>query len=340
MKVKMSLPRTKMLDEAKNSKSYFVIFEILIFAAVFIVGAILEGLVVGVPEIEYLFNNAEYQQVLSDYAAGSITVDQLSEKITAIASNLPETLMILSLAATVCGTVTAMIYCRAFEKRKLSTMGFRKRNALSEYLAGALVGTVIFSLAVGICLVTGALKFDGINPDISWGFIGLYFLGFLIQGMSEEVILRGYFMVSLQRRIPVSAAIAVSSVMFACLHLSNPGISVLAFINLVLFGVFAGVYMLKRGNIWGVCAIHSLWNFVQGNFYGINVSGMSEMTSIFKMTSVESKTILNGGEFGLEGGLGVTVVCVLGILVMLCTKTKESEIAEEKPVYEEAAVND
>ena len=142
------------------------------------------------------------------------------------------------------------------------------------------------------------------------------------------------------RRIPVSAAIAVSSVMFACLHLSNPGISVLAFINLVLFGVFAGVYMLKRGNIWGVCAIHSLWNFVQGNFYGINVSGMSEMTSIFKMTSVESKTILNGGEFGLEGGLGVTVVCVLGILVMLCTKTKESEIAEEKPVYEEAAVND
>ena len=248
--------------------------------------------------------------------------------------------MILSLAATVCGTVTAMIYCRAFEKRKLSTMGFRKRNALSEYLAGALVGTVIFSLAVGICLVTGALKFDGINPDISWGFIGLYFLGFLIQGMSEEVILRGYFMVSLQRRIPVSAAIAVSSVMFACLHLSNPGISVLAFINLVLFGVFAGVYMLKRGNIWGVCAIHSLWNFVQGNFYGINVSGMSEMTSIFKMTSVESKTILNGGEFGLEGGLGVTVVCVLGILVMLCTKTKESEIAEEKPVYEEAAVND
>lgn len=329
MKIKMSLPRTKMLDEAKNSKSYFVIIEILIFLALFVVGSILEGLVLAVPQTSYLLNSPEYQQVISDYSSGAITMDEMTQQVTDISTNLPESLIVLSLFITAIATIITMIYCRFFEKRKLSTMGFRKKNALAEYLVGVLVGTVIFSVAVGICLVTGSFRFDGVSENISWGYIGLFLLGFLVQGMSEEVLLRGYFTVSLQRRIPLVAAVAVSSVAFACLHLMNSGITVLAFINLTLFGVFASVYMIKRGNIWGVCAIHSLWNFVQGNIYGINVSGMGNMSTVLRMTPIESKTIFNGGEFGLEGGLGVTIVCVVGIIVLLCTKTKESELSEE-----------
>lgn len=331
MKIKPNLPSTKMLIEAKNSRSHNVVIEILIFLGVFIVGALLEGLVVIVPEFSYLFNSPEYIQIMQDVSAGMYTdTEEVSQRVTEIVMNMPSYMTVISLFATAMATASAMIYCRALEKRKMPTLGFRKKGALPEYLVGMIVGAVIFSAAVGICLVTGALEFEGICENIAWGYIGLYFLGFLVQGMSEEVIFRGYFTVSLSRRIPIAVAVGISSVGFACAHLGNPGISVLAFVNLTLFGVFAAVYMLKRGNIWGVCAIHSLWNFVQGNFYGIKVSGLEDMDTVLKMNSVESMTLLNGGDFGLEGGLAVTIVLVIGIFVMLCTKTKKCELIAEQ----------
>lgn len=332
MKLKMSMPKTKMLVEAKNSKSYNVVVEIIIFIGVFFAGGILQAIAIAIPEYSWLFNNPEYLDVVKQFTNGAISQAEMTEKVTAIAMNLPSYLMVISLVATVIATITTMIYCRFFEKRKLSTMGFRKRGAVKEYLVGMLVGIGIFSVAVGICLVTGSLEFAGICANISWAYIGLFFVGFLIQGMSEEVICRGYFMVSLSRRVPVVVAIILSSLTFAALHLANNGITVLAFINLTLFGVFAGVYMLKRGNIWGACAIHSLWNFVQGNFYGISVSGMGDLDTVMKMTSVEGKELINGGSFGLEGGLAVTIVLVIGIVVMLLTKTKTTEVVEDEVI--------
>lgn len=340
MKIKPSLPSTKMLAEAKNSRSHNAVIEIIIFIAVFAVGAILQVIAVAVPELSYLFNSPEYIQIMQDAASGVCTdTAEITKRVMDVLPNLPNYIMIISLFATVMSTMTVMIYCKVFEKRKLSTLGFKKNNALLEYLAGMLVGTGIFSAAVGICLVTGALEYKGMYENIAWSYVGLYFLGFLLQGMSEEVIFRGYLTVSLSRRVPVAVAVGISSVIFACAHLGNSGISVLAFINLSLFGAFAAVYMLKRGNIWGVCAVHSLWNFVQGNLYGIRVSGMQNMDSILEMSSVESKVLINGGEFGLEGGLAVTVVLVIGIIVLLCTKTKKCELAESLPEDESQVDN-
>lgn len=340
MKNKAILPQIKMIAEAKKSKGHNVFIEMIIFAVVFFVALIVESLAVTVPQTNYIMSSDAYKELVSQYSSGLITAEELSNGVAEIGYNLPSYIMVLSLFATVLCTVVVFIYCRFIEKRKLSTLGFRKSGAVKEYLAGVVVGTVIFSAAVGICLVTGALTFEGFCQNISWGYIALFFVGFLLQGMSEEVTFRGYFAVSLSRRVPIAVAIIISSIAFACAHLGNNGISALAFVNLTLFGVFAAVYMIKRGNIWGACAIHSLWNFVQGNLYGISVSGMEDMETIMKMSPVSSKTLINGGDFGLEGGLAVTIVLVIGIAVMLCTKTKKSEIFEESSsvVLQETAV--
>ena len=330
--MKISLENTKMLDEAKQSKGHFVLIEILIFAVVLVVDTILQGAAVFVPEMKFLFNNQEYIDVVNSFQAGEITQEQMSERVTEISGNLPDYLVILSLFLTVIATILCIVYCRFIEKRKLSSMGFRKNKFLLEYLVGALVGIGLFSLCVGICLVTGALRFDGVSKNINWLVLGMFFAGFLVQGMSEEVLCRGYFMVSMSRRIPVAAALIISSVMFAALHLANNGIAPLAFVNLVLFGVFAGVYILKRGNIWGACAMHSLWNFVQGNFYGISVSGMSKMETVLNMSSNSAKELLNGGDFGLEGGIAVTIVYTAAIVFMLFMKTNPAEVSIEKDV--------
>ena len=117
--------------------------------------------------------------------------------------------------------------------------------------------------------------------------------------------------------------------MFAAFHIGNSNFSLIAFLNITLFGIFAGVFMLKRGSIWLSAAIHTAWNFMQGNIFGFNVSGTSGYDTVITATPKSIGTILSGGKFGLEGGLGVTVVLLIMILCALMLKAKTSELCEE-----------
>ena len=341
--MKSLFQRTKMLDEAKQGiikkdevvteplkpNGHNVIVEILIFIVVLLVVNIVSTLPIGVSETVSLMSNEQYIALTQQLSNGEITVNEYKVAVTDLGMGLSSNLVLPTLLTTGITTILVMVFCRFIEKRKLSSMGFRKSGAVKEYLVGVGIGIGIFTVCVGICLITGGLKFEGISKPLNVGMILLYLLGFLIQGMSEETVCRGYLMVSVTRRSPVAVAVIVSSLMFACGHLLNPGISVIAFINITLFGAFMGIYILKRGNIWGACAIHSLWNFVQGNLYGISVSGMNKLDSIINMSIVEGKDLINGGSFGLEGGLPVTIVIVIGTVIILLTKTKKEEISEE-----------
>jgi membrane protease YdiL (CAAX protease family) len=233
-----------------------------------------------------------------------------------------DTLQVLSLFATLVATVVAMLYCRLIERRKLATLGFRSRGFIGEYFSGLILGFLLLAASLAICLLTNTMTFRGITPQIPWTMIILFFVGFLFQGMSEEVLCRGYLTVTLARRRSLVFSILVSSALFSAMHFFNPNTSILAFVNLFLFGVFAGVYFIKRGDIWGVGAIHSAWNFSQGHMFGIAVSGMASDSTIASFTPTAAGTLINGGAFGLEGGLAVTAVLTIGIIIMLLTKSR------------------
>ena len=169
------------------------------------------------------------------------------------------------------------------------------------------------------------------NAAPAVGMIILYFLGYMVQGMSEEILCRGYLMVSMQRGCPLWVAVLTNSLLFTVLHLGNPGITPLALLNLALFGIFASLYTLRRGSLWGIGAIHTIWNFAQGNIFGISVSGLSGSPSIMTATTAEGGSLVHGGAFGMEGGLGVTAVLLIGCAVLLLIKTKKSEITALEP---------
>lgn len=231
--------------------------------------------------------------------------------------------MICSLFSTIAMIGIVLLFCKLIQKRNPDTLGFTRKNLVKEYLIGAVVGFAIFSIALLICVVTGAVRLEGISTSLAPGVILLFAVGYLFQGMAEEVLCRGYFMVSIGRRYPMIVAVLANSLFFAVLHLANAGISVLAFVNLTLFGIFASLYFIRRGSIWGIGAVHSIWNFTQGNFYGVQVSGMAKTASVLDSTMVEGKELVNGGAFGLEGGLGVTIVLVVGILVLYLWQGKK-----------------
>ena len=103
---------------------------------------------------------------------------------------------LITLFVTVLTTIIVILYCRFIEKRSLYSMGFTRKNAVRQYLIGLLVGFVMFGACVLIAWASGSLQYNGFTLSNGFGLLVCYLIGFVLQGMSEEVFLRGYFMMS------------------------------------------------------------------------------------------------------------------------------------------------
>ncbi|MCR5600526.1 MAG: CPBP family intramembrane metalloprotease [Ruminococcus sp.] len=306
--------RPKMFEEASKthtSKNLFVI--ILSFAAVLIIILVLESIVPGIVTTKPMLEEMQKQGYLDGTQKLSLKDSiAIATKVSAIPK-----VMIPSLLSTIFGTVTALFYCRFIEMRPVRSMGARKRKLIPHYMLGLAIGIALMTAITLLSVAFGANSIS-VCSGVNYKIIALFFIGFFVQGMSEEFIFRGYFMTSIggsgQHTL---VAVGISAVGFALAHAANPGFGPVPFINLTLFGVFAALYMILFDDIWGVCAIHSIWNFTQGNFYGISVSGTGDTESVLKTTAVSSKDFLTGGKFGIEGSIFTTVVLVIGTGILI-----------------------
>lgn len=298
----------------KNSKGFNFFIEVLIFLLVFFITSLSE-LVLLIPGILYLVFGTGTQ------------VNELHNST----DNSPSWFLLLQIFAKLTPLILLLIYCTKIEKRKITTIGFTKTKIFPEYLKGMLIGLLMFGSSLLLAVVTGATEFIGVTFSLSLLPVLLLFLAaFMIQGAEEEIMCRGYFMVSVSRRSPVIAGVLVNSIGFGLIHLGNPEFGLIPFINIVLFGLFMSLYFIRRGNLWGVCAIHSVWNYAQGNIFGLQVSGINGLDSFLDFDVKEGKDILSGGSFGPEGGLCVTIVLAISIIItVFFMKNKDLGQTEE-----------
>lgn len=288
----MDINRVEILKLAKKeSRGHNIIIEILLSIIVTIVGFMLTALINGIIYGFLLESN--------------------------IITNIDFLSVISSLLGTIGMILVVILYCTFIEKRSLKSMGFTKKRVLKNYGTGLLVGFILFSIAFFISVITGGTKIIGISENINIPILILMFIGFMIQGMSEEVLCRGYIMISIGRRYGLLVGSILNSVLFSALHLGNSGINTISLINITLVGLVFSFYMIKKGNIWGVGAMHTMWNFAQGNIYGGSVSGMNLGITIIKTKQIGSPSIINGGIFGIEGTIGTTIVLLVFLVILL-----------------------
>lgn len=228
--------------------------------------------------------------------------------------------MIIQLYECALGIGLVVLYCCCIEKRTFMNMGFMKRHVCKQYIKGACVGAMLISALVWMGVLFNTFIFNGFNVNLDKKSIFLFLGGFLLQGFYEELVFRGFFMISIIRKNTIFVAVMVNSILFGLTHGFNNGFQVLALLNLILFGIFESIYLLKTGNIWGISAIHSMWNFIQGNIYGFNVSGMAQSQSIF-IFKISNCEIFSGGTFGLEGSLLTTIVLLSAINMVILYNT-------------------
>ena len=314
------LPETKLTQSAKASRwRHFWLIDLLIAMLLFLIAQQIESLILIPAVVVWMMSGIEISALTE-----SGDMSQLFSAVSDLMAHQPDWMTLLQLILTVAVIVVCIVYCTKLERRPLTSLGFRGKNPVGEYLIGYVLGVLLFTLAWAICLATGTAKLEPMPSGLPWTIV-LFLFAFLIQGLSEETLCRGFLMQTLSARYAPIVAVAVNAVFFAALHFANAGLTLLAFCNLFLFGIFASVYMWKRGSIWGVAALHSAWNFTQGNLLGIRVSGNVLGPSVLSTSLTENGAWINGGAFGLEGGLAVTIVLSLGILLMLFLPVRKSE---------------
>lgn len=303
----MKTKRPEMFIQAESSRINNIFLQILLFLLVFLVIMIAEAIVPSAMMIPELM-----KYIMSDKFTG--INQEYMDFVMEVQSDYKN--MITTLFSTVFGTILSVVYCRFIEKRPLSSMGITKDKAFINYLKGMFIGLLMFSGVFIVNIIFGAVNFNGINTDLNIGIFIIYLIAWLVQGMSEEFIFRGFLMNSIGGKHGTLPAVMISAGAFSLAHVFNSGVTVLSLVNIFFFGAFMSLYMIHSENIWGVSAIHAIWNFSQGNLFGISVSGTSSGETLFLTSSAENKDFINGGAFGAEGGIATTIILTISFALL------------------------
>ncbi len=146
----------------------------------------------------------------------------------------------------------------AYEKRPFWTIGLPLQGWLKKYLLGLLLGFGMLSLIVALMAATGTVSLDD-SPArqhgvAALGSVFLFLMAMIVQGDSEEVLIRGWILQTVGARYRPLVGVIVASLIFVAFHGS---IEPMVVINLMLFSLFVTFYCLSEGSIWGVCGWHA-----------------------------------------------------------------------------------
>jgi membrane protease YdiL (CAAX protease family) len=209
---------------------------------------------------------------------------------------------------------------RVFERLPFSSLGAWFTDGWLRHLGrGLFFGAATLALAVIIPMIGGRLSFD---PDKAEAASILRTLGwslaiFAVSAASEEALFRGYPLQTFLRSNLTNFGIVFTSMLFASIHVGNPGADLLSWINTFLAGIWFGVAYLRTRDLWMPFGMHLAWNWMQGAILGIEVSGLTDITSAPLLKEVDrGPAWLTGGAYGIEAGVASTAALVISTLAL------------------------
>ncbi len=181
----------------------------------------------------------------------------------------------------------------------LDLRGLRSR----PMLIGLAAGTLAILIPCGALLAAGRLSIER-QPELQswWSATRTTLVLLTPAAISEELMVRGYLLTTLIEGVGKPFAIAITSTVFALLHLFNPDPSFISTGMVALAGLFLATVRLTTGSLWAASIAHLAWNLVQAVLLHAPVSGLQLPMPGYRLAD-HGPTWLTGGLWGPEGGL-------------------------------------
>lgn len=202
------------------------------------------------------------------------------------------------------------------EHREFSDYGLPLRRALGkDFWIGcssgflAISGTLLAMFLLGGFRITGfTLHGTAILTSVAaWG------IAFLVVGLCEEFMVRGYVQYTLTSGIGFWPAAFVMCGMFAFGHSFNSNETAVGVVSTGLIALLLCLFLRRTGNLWCAVGFHAAYDWGQ-TLFGVPDSGMLPYHSVFNCV-LSGPRWLTGGIVGPEASVLTPIALVVVALI-------------------------
>jgi len=224
--------------------------------------------------------------------------------------------MLAEIQLLLAAVVPALIM-RRIERRPFGAYGLPPQNAFGKlFWLGALWGLVALTVLMTVLRGAGVFYFGdlalhGVRVLKFAAFWGLFFL---LVGLFEEFLMRGYTLFTLMQAFGFWPAAITLSILFGAIHLANQGEAWIGAAAAGLIGFFFCLTLRRTGNLWFAVGFHASWDWGETYLYSVPNSGTVAPGHLLS-SSFHGSPWLSGGSVGPEGSVFVFVV-IAGLWVI------------------------
>jgi uncharacterized protein len=202
------------------------------------------------------------------------------------------------------------------ENRKFSEYGLPFRQALGkDFWVGCLSGFLAIGGTLLAMFLLHGFRITGLalhGKAIIYALSG-WAMAFLVVGLCEEFLNRGYLQYTLACGIGFWPAAFVMSGFFALGHAFNPHETRAGVASVVLFGLLLCLFLRRSGNLWCAIGFHAAYDWGQVLF-GVPDSGIAPYHNLFN-SAFNGPRWLTGGIVGPEASALTPIALALVALI-------------------------
>lgn len=203
------------------------------------------------------------------------------------------------------------------ESKSLFSYGYQGTARAIRFASGLFWGFVAISALVFALWKCGLLAFDGqiLHGTALMKYAVLWGLMFLLVGIFEESVTRGYLQFTMTRGVGFWWGALLFSFLFGFGHSSNPGESPVGLFSAGAIGLVFCLSLWYTGSLWWAVGFHAAWDWGESYFYGTSDSGLVARGHLFGEHPL-GKILWSGGATGPEGSLLVVPLLIIIVLAM------------------------
>jgi len=212
-----------------------------------------------------------------------------------------------------------------------------KQAFRANFWVGMLLGLAEASVLIGLIELFGGFSLESwaLHGSAIAGWALFHFLLFVLVGLYEEFLFRGYPQAALSKLIGFWPAAIVLSLGFGLVHLNNRGENLVGAASVALVGVLFAFTLKRTGNLWYAVGLHSGFDWAQSFLYSVPDSGERLRGHLWN-TSLHGPDWLTGGSVGPEASVFCFLTMLLQFLVVFWLfPARKTELARETPAPSE-----
>jgi hypothetical protein len=202
------------------------------------------------------------------------------------------------------------------EHKSVFAYGYQGTARAVRFFSGLFWGFIAISALVLALWKSGLLAFDGqlLHGPVLWKYAAEWGLMFLLVGILEESVTRGYLQFTFARGIGFWWGALLLSFLFGYGHGSNPGETPIGLFSAGAIGLVFCLSLWYTGSLWWAVGFHAAWDWGESYFYGTSDSGLIVRGHLLGEHPL-GKILWSGGATGPEGSL---FVIPLILIIAIC----------------------